>query len=522
MTLDPGLMRFKPAPAAPPAAGLGIEISHMTKRFGSFVALDDVSLKVAPGAFHALLGENGAGKSTLVKCLVGFQRPDAGEIQVAGREQAIHSPHDAHALGIGMVYQHFTLVPSMTAAENLVMSRADVPPIVRWREERERLAAFMDTVPFRIPLERPVSRLAAGEKQKLEILKQLYLQRRLMILDEPTSVLTPAEADEVLGMLKSLTRAGTLTVLMITHKFREVMAFADYASVLRRGRLTGEGRVGELDSARLAEMMVGSRDIPQAHAGKAAFANGAEPRLVIEALVVDDDAGRIAVDRVSLRIHPGEIVGIAGVSGNGQRELVQALVGQRKPLGGAIRIEGEPYHARRAEMRRYRAFSLPEEPLRNACVPSMSVAENMALRNFDRAPLASGPWLRGEAMRAQAERLIGEFKVATRGPLATIQTLSGGNVQRAVLARELSEPVAVLVVANPVFGLDFAAVAEIHDRLLAARNGGAAVLLVSEDLDELLELSDRIAVIFNGRLVHETPAAQADVSLIGRCMAGHA
>src|SRR5260221_12394765 len=225
MTLDPGLMRLKPAPAAPPAAGLGIEISHMSKGFGSFVALDAVSLKVAPGAFHALLGENGAGKSTLVKCLVGFQRPDAGEIQVAGREQAIHSPHDAHALGIGMVYQHFPLVPSMTVAENRGLSRADVPPIVRWREERERLAAFMDTVPFRIPLERPVSRLAAGEKQKLEILKKLYLQRPLMILDEPTSVLTPAEAGEVLGMLESPARARTLPGLVINPKFPQVMAF---------------------------------------------------------------------------------------------------------------------------------------------------------------------------------------------------------------------------------------------------------------------------------------------------------
>jgi simple sugar transport system ATP-binding protein len=517
---DTDLMRLKPEHPVPPARALAVQVTGMTKRFGAFAALDDVSMRVDAGSFHALLGENGAGKSTLVKCLVGFYRPDAGEVQIDGRQREIRSPQDSHAFGIGMVYQHFTLVPSMTAAENLVMSRADVPAVVRWREKRDRLAAFMETVPFKVPLDKPVSRLAAGEKQKLEILKQLYLQRRFMILDEPTSVLTPDEADEVLGMLKGLAREGLVTVLMITHKFREVMSFADTATVLRRGRLTGGGAVAELDTTRLAEMMVGSREIPQARAAKSGEAAG-EPRLQIRDLVVEDDAGMTAVNRISLAVRPGEIVGIAGVSGNGQRELVQALVGQRKPAAGEIRIDGKPYHATRGEIRHYKAFSLPEEPLKNACVPGMSVAENMALRNFDRAPLASGIWLRSGAMEAQALRWIGQFKVSSRGPGAPMATLSGGNVQRAVLARELSETVSVLVVANPVFGLDFAAVAEIHDRIVAARNAGAAVLLVSEDLDELLELSDRIAVIFNGRLVHETPAAQAKVAIIGPCMAGH-
>jgi simple sugar transport system ATP-binding protein len=515
------MLRLKPEHPRAGTGGIAVEVSGMTKRFGAFTALDDVSMRVAAGSFHALLGENGAGKSTLVKCLVGFYQSDAGEIQIDGRQCEIRAPQDSHAFGIGMVYQHFTLVPSMTAAENLVMSRADVPAIIRWRRERERLAAFMQTVPFKVPLDKPVSRLAAGEKQKLEILKQLYLQRRFMILDEPTSVLTPSESDEVLGMLKDLTRAGSVTVLMITHKFREVMAFADNASVLRRGRLTGEGRVADLDTARLAEMMVGSREIPQAHATKRGEA-AKEPRLAISELVVEDDAGMTAVNRISLSVCPGEIVGIAGVSGNGQRELVQALVGQRRPVSGEILIEGKPYHATRGEIRERRAFSLPEEPLRNACVPGMSVAENMALRNFDRAPISAGIWLRPGAMEAQAIRWIGEFKVSARGPNAAMSTLSGGNVQRAVLARELSEPVSVLVVANPVFGLDFAAVAEIHDRIIAARNAGAAVLLVSEDLDELLELSDRIAVIFEGRLVHETPVATAEVSIIGPSMAGHA
>ena len=499
-----------------------VEVLAMTKCFGAFTALDDVSLRVEAGSFTALLGENGAGKSTLVKCLVGYHQPDTGQITVAGRERDIRSPHDAHALGIGMVYQHFTLVPSMTVAENLVMARDEVPAVVNWQAERDRLSVFMATVPFRLDLDRPIARLAAGEKQKVEILKQLYLRRRFMILDEPTSVLTPAEADEVLGMLRAMTQAGDVTVLMITHKLREVMAFADEVAVLRRGKLVGKGRTAELTPAVMAQLMVGTREILQSHARKTARPrDGGAPRLVVRNLRVEDDAGRPAVDGLSLTIHGGEIVGVAGVSGNGQRELVEALIGQRPPAGGEILVGGEPFHATRAEIRRHRVFSLPEEPLRNACVPGMSVAENMTLRNFDRPPLSSGPWLRRGALRAQAERWIDAFGVKTQGADAPMATLSGGNVQRAVLARELSEPVSVLIAANPVFGLDFAAVVEIHDRILAARNAGAAVLLVSEDLDELLELSDRIAVIFGGRIVHETATAKADIAVIGPSMAGH-
>ncbi len=515
------MMRMKPEHEIVLDHALEVAVNGMTKRFGAFTALDDVSMYVAPGSFHALLGENGAGKSTLVKCLVGFYEPTSGQISVDGRERTIRSPHDSHALGMGMVYQHFTLVPSMTAAENLVMSRTNVPAVINWKQERARLAAFMDTVPFRVPLDKPVSQLAAGEKQKLEILKQIYLDRRFMILDEPTSVLTPSEADEVLGMLKDMTRANKVTILMITHKFREVMAFADAASVLRRGRLTGEGRIADLNPTKLAEMMVGSRDIPQAHGSKSGRASD-QPRLSVRNLVVENDSGLPAVEEFSIDVRPGEIVGIAGVSGNGQRELVEALIGQRQPVAGSIHVNGKPYGATRGEIRVHRAFSLPEEPLRNACVPGMSVAENMALRNFDQAPLASGIWLRGRAMTAQAQRWIGEFKVKTQGAEAPIATLSGGNVQRAVLARELSESVSVLIVANPVFGLDFAAVAEIHDRILAARNAGAAVLLVSEDLDELLELSDRLLVIFDGRIVHETLTSEADIGVVGPSMAGHA
>jgi len=523
-------MRIPPLQLAPDSA-LELECLNMSKRFGTFTALDDVSMKVEAGAFHALLGENGAGKSTLVKCVVGYYRADAGQIEVNRREREIRSPQDAHALGIGMVYQHFTLVPSMTVAENLVMARDHVPAVVNWRREREQIDAFMQGVPFRIKLDATAASLAAGEKQKAEILKQLYLKRRFMILDEPTSVLTPQEADEVLGMLRDLARQKLISVLIITHKFREVMAFADRVSVLRRGKLVGEGNVADLTAAAMAQMMVGSRELPDRQIGgssASAVPVRRQPaserdavRVAVEGLNVNDDSGLAAVTDVSLTVRAGEILGIAGVSGNGQRELVEALLGQRERVSGSVRIGGEPYRATRAEINRHRVFTLPEEPLRNACVGEFSVADNMGLRNFDRAPVAAWPWLKRGQLRAQSQRLIAEYKVKTAGPDALMRTLSGGNVQRAVLARELSGEVSVLIVANPVFGLDFAAVAEIHARILAARQAGAAVLLISEDLDELLALSDRIAVMFEGRLVHETPAGQADIGLIGRCMAGH-
>jgi simple sugar transport system ATP-binding protein len=497
----------------------GVEAVAMTMRFGDFAALDKVELKVRPGTFHALLGENGAGKSTLVKCIVGYYHPTAGDVLVGGREQTIANPKDAHALGLGMVYQHFTLVPAMTVAENLVLARDDVPAVIDWGKERKELETFLARMPFRVPLDAKVSDISAGERQKCEILKQLYLKRRFLILDEPTSVLTPGEADEVLGMLRAMVIAGELTILMITHKFREVMAFADEVTILRRGKLAGHGKVADLTPDAMARTMIGAEEltIQPARAGEAG-----RVRLELKSLVARDDSGAIAVDGVSLAVRGGEIVGIAGVSGNGQRQLVEVLAGQRETESGEIRVAGEAYHARREEMRRHRMSLLPEEPLKNACVGGMSVADNIAFREFDRTPFARGGWwLNHSAFRNDAQSKIARFGIKTRTPDTPISALSGGNVQRAVLARELGHDVEVLIAANPCFGLDFAAVAQIHAEIMAARNRGAAVLLVSEDLDELLELSDRLVVMFHGHFVHETRASEADLTEIGRHMAGH-
>ncbi len=509
------------APATKARRAISLETVGMTKTFGALSALDDVSIKVHAGTVHALLGENGAGKSTLVKCIMGFYQPTRGQVMIDGREVEIHNPRVAHAHGIGMVYQQFTLVPSLTAAENLVISRAHPPAVIHWRDEMPALEAFLERMPFKVPLNVPVSSLAAGEKQKLEILKQLYLDQHFLILDEPTSVLTPGEADEVLGLLRGMTQAGDLTILMISHKFREVTAFADELTVLRHGRRVGGGRVGDLSVDEMSRMMIGDTKIRE-RAERQPMA--AEPKVVLElaGLFANDDQGLPAVEAVNLKVHAGEIVGVAGVSGNGQSELVEVLSGQREEVGGRIFIHGAPFEPTRDAMDKFKVFSLQEEPLRNAAVRRMTVAENISFRTFDKPPITSlGWWLSPGPMRARARELIAAYRVKTPSTEEFMENLSGGNVQRAVLARELSSPVDVLIVANPCFGLDFASVAEIRSQIMEQRNRGAAVLLVSEDLDEILELADRIAVMSGGRIDYVVPAADADRTSIGRAMAGH-
>lgn len=496
-----------------------LEAIGMTKIFGPLVALDDVSLKVEAGSFHALLGENGAGKSTLVKCIMGFYSPDKGQVLLDGREVSIKSPRDARANGIGMVYQHFTLVPCLTAAENLVISRADAPGVIDWAKERKALDRFMDEMPFRVPLNTQVSSLSAGEKQKLEILKLLYLDQRFMILDEPTSVLTPGEADEVLGLLGAMAKRKEITVLMISHKFREVKAFCDSFTVLRRGKHTGDGNAQSATVSDMSAMMIGDTAIRE-RAGRSGVAGS--DVLELAGLFAEDNDGLPAIKAVNLKVKAGEIVGIAGVSGNGQSALMETLSGQRPLSDGAIFIKGDRFEPKRASYDKYKVFGLPEEPLKNAAVPKMSVAENLAFRAFDKPPVASlGWWMSPGPMRTKAKELIARYRVKTQGPDAPIETLSGGNVQRAILARELSGDVDVLIVANPCFGLDFASVAEIRSQIMEQRNRGAAVLLVSEDLDEILELADRVAVMSGGTINYVAKIEETDRNTIGQHMAGH-
>ena len=528
-------MATDPTPIGALPAGTGalaLETYLLTKRFGSFTAMDSVTMRVEPGTVHALLGENGAGKSTLVKCVAGFQRAEEGSILIDGREQAIANPIVARSLGIGMVYQHFTLAPGMTVAENLLLAGGTLPAVIDWTAKRAELKAFLATTPFSLDLDARPAELAAGEKQKLELLKQLYLKPRLLILDEPTSVLTPQEADEVLGHVRAFAQSGQCSVLIITHKFREVLAYADAVTVLRRGKAVHHGRVADATpqelTRTLAQAMMGessetngalAQGVPARRATQSA-ANAGPVALQVDDLKAQGDRGMLALHGLSLQVRKGEILGVAGVSGNGQRELVEALVGQRTRLSGRVQVMGEDYAARRADNRRLKVRSLPEEPLRNACVGDLSVAENMALRDFDQPPLNLGGLLRFSTWRNRARDWIQEYGVKTQGEGAPIHSLSGGNVQRAVLARELAGEINVLIAANPVFGLDFAAVAEIHSRILGVRDRGGAVLLISEDLDELLELADRIVVMSEGRIVFETPAATAERHILGAHMGG--
>jgi simple sugar transport system ATP-binding protein len=497
-----------------------LEVIGLTKRFGDFVALDNVDMRVGSGQFHALLGENGAGKSTLVKCVMGYQPPTTGDIVFDDRKREFKGTREAHAVGLGMVYQQFTLVPAMTVAENLVLVRELVPRVVNWKREREEISAFIETMPFRIPVDATVSSLSAGEKQKLEILKQLYLKRRFLILDEPTSVLTPGEADEVLGFLKDMTTSKQLTVLIITHKFREVTQFADHVTILRRGKAVGSAASTSMSIAEMSNLMVGGDTLT--HSAERVALPDTQVRLQIDQLSAVDGTGRALVNDLSLAIRAGEVVGIAGVSGNGQSELVQVLAGQRPRSAGAVKVDGARYEFTRKQARELRVNVLPEVPLQSACVPEMTLTENIALRKFDIPPVRYAKWFVSRAkMRTFARDLVQRYHVRASSLEAKIRTLSGGNVQRAVLSRELSEVPNVLIVQNPCFGLDFAATADIRSQLVSARNSGTAVLLVSEDLDEILELADRVCVMSGGRIVYESARAETDVTTIGRYMAGH-
>jgi simple sugar transport system ATP-binding protein len=493
-----------------------VEVRGLSKSFGAVRALDDVWVQFAPGSFHAVIGENGAGKSTLAKCMVGYHRADAGEIVIDGTPHPMEHPQEAHALGMGLVYQHFTLVPQMSVAENLVLGRTDLPPIIDWKAERDRIDAFQRRMPFALDPEAPAFALAAGEKQKLEILKHLYLGRRFLILDEQTSVLTPDEADLILGSLRRMTAQGLLSVVLITHKIREVLSFADVVTVMREGRKVEEA--AGLQRHELEQLMFG-RAISARSAPRSAGAPG-PVYLQVNDLSALGDRGAPALAGVSFNVRRGEIFGIAGVSGNGQRELVEVLAGQRVPESGEVRIGGAPYRCTRSEMRTRGVHLLPEEPLRSACVRTMSVADNLALRVFDVPPNAAWGLVRRRVLERHADDLIRSYGIRAASMDAPVETLSGGNVQRLVLARELSERVSLLIAQNPCFGLDLAATSEIRAQIIAARNAGAAVLLISEDLDELLDLADRIAVMFEGSLVFETSRARADAHEIGRHMIG--
>jgi general nucleoside transport system ATP-binding protein len=474
----------------------------ITKRFPGIVANDSVDFELLPGEVHALLGENGAGKSTLMNILYGLYKPDAGQILVHGKPVTFGSAKDAIAAGIGMVHQHFMLIPVMTVAENIVLGTEPTRDGVFLDEHAaaERVRRLSSAFGLALDPRQRIEQITVGQQQRVEILKALYRNAGVLILDEPTAVLTPQEAQELFAIVKNLQREGT-SIIFISHKLNEVLEIADRITVLRRGkRVDTVSRAGATEES-LARMMVG-RDVllrvekPPARQG--------EPLLVVEGLEVDDDRGIEKVRGVSFAVHAGEIVGIAGVDGNGQTELIDALTGLRRARGGRVEIAGrEVRHPTAKTMLDVGVGHIPEDRQRRGLVLEFSIAENIALHDYAKPPDSRWGWLFPSRLIELARRLIKEFDVRGGGPLTRAGGLSGGNQQKVVAAREIARDPKVLIAAQPTRGLDVGAIEYLHRRLVEERDKGRAILLISLELDEVLSLSDRVLVLYEGRIVGE-------------------
>ncbi|MEK7823742.1 MAG: ABC transporter ATP-binding protein [Candidatus Eisenbacteria bacterium] len=496
-----------------------VSLRGITRRFGPVIANDGVSLDLAPGEIHALVGENGAGKSTLMRVLYGLLQPDAGTIEVDGRPVRIHRPADAMRLGLGMVHQHFMLVDTLTVSENIVLGREPKSALGGLRRAAADAEVEALAERYRMPVEprARVSQLSVGVQQRVEILKALHHGARVLILDEPTAVLTPHEVDELFQVLRALNAQGT-TIILITHKLAEVKALARRVTVMRDGRVVGGGEAASLTTEAIAELMVGR---PLAGLRPRSPTAAAAPLLEVRLLDADDDRGLPAVRGVSLSVCGGQILGIAGVEGNGQRELAECIAGLRAPLRGEIVVAGRPMHGRSPRERAAAGLAhIPADRLHRGLVPEMTLAENLVLGRHREPSLGRGPLLGRRALASRAAALLAEYDVRPRSPGLLASRLSGGNQQKLIAARELSRGALVLLVAHPTRGLDLGAAEAIHRRLLAERDAGRAVLLISSDLTEILALSDRVCVMYEGRLTHETRPAETDERTLGLHMTG--
>jgi simple sugar transport system ATP-binding protein len=495
----------------------------ITKHFPGVLANDHVDFEAAAGEVHALLGENGAGKSTLSNILTGLYRPDEGEIFLYGRRAHFNSPRDALDAGIGMVHQHFRLVEPFTVAENVVLGdhRSEGRSFRIQRRAIERhVTEISNRYGLHVDPRARIWQLSVGEQQRVEILKALYREARILILDEPTAVLTPQEAEVLFATLREMAAEGR-TVVFISHKLHEVKAVADRVTVLRGGRSIATQSTADATPRSLAALMVG-RDVAatrRIESGRPTISPD-DRVLEVEGLSVEGDRGQ-AVRNVSLHVCAGEIVAIAGVAGNGQRELAEAIAGMRAPSAGRVRVRGRPVRPGdpRAAIAAGVAY-VPEDRLGTGLAPSLAIASNLVLKSYREPPASRGPLLRLGAIRARALELIGRYRIAAPGPEAQARQLSGGNLQKVVLAREFSGRPQLLVAAAPTRGLDVGAIENVHGYLREAAAEGMGVLLISEDLDEILALADRIAVMYEGGVPGEFDAAHANVEEIGLAMAG--
>ncbi len=492
-------------------------LRNITKTFPGVVANDHVTLDVRSGEVHALLGENGAGKTTLMNIIYGIYQPETGEILIHGRAVRIRSPRDAIAHGIGMVPQHFLLVRRHTVAENIALGLPGTNFLFPLQQVEEKIRDLADRYGLAVNPRASIWQLSAGEQQRVEILKALIRGAEILVLDEPTSILTPQEAKGLFAVLERMKEEGH-AVIFITHKLDEVMEIADRVTVLRRGRAIDTLPVAQTDKRTLALMMVG-REV-EFRLTKTPKSPQGEALAVVE-LWAQNDRGLPALRGISLTVQRGEIVGIAGVAGNGQRELVEVITGLRPAQRGRVRVLGSDLTNHPVRERSEAGLAhVPEDRLRMGVVPVMSVAQNLALRRYRYPPFSQGPLLNLAAMDHFARQMIAEYGITTPGPQTPVRLLSGGNIQKLILARELSGEPGLIVAAHPTSGLDVAATELVHSLLLRRRTAGAGVLLVSEDLEEILGLSDRIAVIYDGAIVGTLSAGAAAPETLGLMMAG--
>jgi general nucleoside transport system ATP-binding protein len=498
----------------------------ITKRFPGVLANDHVNFTLEKGEIHALLGENGAGKSTLMNILYGLYHPDEGEIRVDGKAIRLDSPHDAIDHGIGMVHQHFMLVPPLTVTENIMLGQESLVgrtkalgglAVLDRRTSGARILDLSEQYGLQVDPNAYIKDLPVGAQQRVEIVKALYRQADILILDEPTAVLTPQEADEMFVIMRAMVDQGK-SIVFITHKLREVFAVADRISVMRAGQMVGTVKPADATREILAEMMVGRQvilmvDKPEAHPK--------EPVLRLDDLCVLDDRQHMAVEDVSLEVRAGEILGIAGVQGNGQTELAEALTGLRKAEDGRVMLLGEEItRATPREIVEAGVAHVPEDRHKHGLVLSFPIRDNIVLCTYYRSPFADGIELDYPQITRQAEQLVRMFDVRTPSIQTSAGSLSGGNQQKVIVARELSRPIKLLIANQPTRGLDVGSIEFIHGRIVNARDEGAAVLLVSAELDEIMSLSDRIAVMYKGRILATLDAATATREQLGLLMAG--
>jgi general nucleoside transport system ATP-binding protein len=496
-----------------------LEVRNITKRFPGVIANADVNLTLHRGEILALLGENGAGKSTLMNIVYGLYQPTSGEIRVNGQPVTMHTPNDAIALGIGMVHQHFQLVPVMTVAENIMLGSESVKNgFLDTQTVAQRITELSHRYNLDVDPYAMIEDLPVGLRQRVEIVKTLYRNADILILDEPTAVLTPQEIEGLFAVMKLLTEQGK-SIIFITHKLKEVLRVADRIMVLRQGRTVGEANPHTATQESLAAMMVGREVILTVN--KQAARPGAIV-LELERISAKDDLGHAALHEISLQVHAGEIVGVAGVQGNGQTELVEVITGLRKATGGRLRINGQ--EMTNAPPRRItqegESSHVPEDRHAYGMVGAYSVADNLVLDTYYQAPFVSGITINQQAIQQHATRLVEEFDVRTPSVDTASSSLSGGNQQKMVVAREFSRPLKLLVVAQPTRGIDVGSIEFIHNQIVAKRDSGVAVLVVSSELDEIMALADRIAVMYKGEIIDIVPRAQATREGLGLLMAG--